>query len=268
MTKAGGRLVLVAVALLAASLPSWAQSRGGPAVAMDGAWHFTIAPYAWFSGISGDISVANLAEIPVEATFSDMIEDVDVGLQLHFEGRKDRLGFGVDVFYVDLGVPVEADAPPLAEASLEADMRQLLAEGLFFYRAVTGGRGDTPGYLDLIAGARYTDSRSRLTATSQAGAEYDGEFQDLGWVDAVLGVRGAAPLGSRFMLLGWGDLAGLGSELTWNLEGDVAYLASEHWVVGLGWRHMDIDYDEGEGLDRQVFEIAYDGPRLWFAYLW
>jgi len=53
MTKAGGRLVLVAVALLAASLPSWAQSHGGPAVAMDGAWHFTIAPYAWFSGISG-----------------------------------------------------------------------------------------------------------------------------------------------------------------------------------------------------------------------
>ena len=240
----------------------------GPAVAMDGAWHFTIAPYAWFSGISGDISVANLAEIPVEATFSDMIEDVDVGLQLHFEGRRDRLGFGVDVFYVDLGVPVEADAPPLAGASLEADMRQLLAEGLFFYRAVTGGRGDTPGYLDLIAGARYTDSRSRLTATSQAGAEYDGEFQDLGWVDAVLGVRGAAPLGSRFMLLGWGDLAGLGSELTWNLEGDVAYLAPEHWVVGLGWRHMDIEYDEGEGLDRQVFAIAYDGPRLWFAYVW
>ena len=53
MTKAGGRLVLVAVALLAASLPSWAQSHGGPAVAMDGAWHFTIAPYMWFSGISG-----------------------------------------------------------------------------------------------------------------------------------------------------------------------------------------------------------------------
>ena len=53
MTKAGGRLVLVAIALLAASLPSWARSQGGPAVAMDGAWHFTIAPYMWFSGISG-----------------------------------------------------------------------------------------------------------------------------------------------------------------------------------------------------------------------
>jgi len=87
----------------------------GPAVAMDGAWHFTITPYMWFSGISGDISVANLAEIPVEVRFSDMIEDVD---------------------------------------------------------------------------------------------------------------------------------------------------------VGLGWRHMDIDYDKGEGLDRQVFEIACDGPRLWLACVW
>ena len=49
-------------------------------MAMDGAWHFTIAPNMWFSGISGDISVANLAEIPVEVSLSDMIEDVDVSL--------------------------------------------------------------------------------------------------------------------------------------------------------------------------------------------
>jgi len=46
----------------------------------------------------------------------------------------------------------------------------------------------------------------------------------------------------------------------------VAFLASDRWVVGLGWRHMDIDYDEGEGLDRQVLEIAHDGPRLRCAY--
>jgi len=31
---------------------------------------------------------------------------------------------------------------------------------------------------------------------------------------------------------------------------------------------MDIDYDDGEGGDRQALEIAYDGPRLWFAYSW
>ena len=48
----------------------------------------------------------------------------------------------------------------------------------------------------------------------------------------------------------------------------MAYLAFEHWVVGLGWRHMEIDCDKGEGLARQVFAIAYDDPRLWCADVW
>jgi hypothetical protein len=63
---------------------------------MDGAWHFTIAPNMWFSGISGDISVANLAEIPVEVSLSDMIEDVDVSLGWrHMEIDCDK-GEGLD----------------------------------------------------------------------------------------------------------------------------------------------------------------------------
>ncbi len=61
-----------------------------------------------------------------------MIEDVDVGVQLHFEGRRNRLGFGVNLFYVDHGVQIESAEPPLSELGLGADMRQLLAEGLFF----------------------------------------------------------------------------------------------------------------------------------------
>ena len=48
----------------------------------------------------------------------------------------------------------------------------------------------------------------------------------------------------------------------------MAFLASDRWVVGLGWRHMDIDYDEGERVNRKLFDIAYDGPRLWFSYSW
>ena len=77
-----------------------------------------------------------------------------------------------------------------------------------------------------------------------------------------------APLGPRFALFGRGDLAGLGANFTRNLEGDLAYLASAHWAAGLGWRHMEIDFDKGEGLDRQVLEIAHDGARLRCADVW
>ena len=264
MKRSAGWLPVAVMAVLSVTaIPSWAQSQWGPpTTVMDGAWHFTIAPYVWYVGMSGDVSVANLPWIPIEATFSDMISDVDFGVQGHFEGRRDRLGFGVDVFYVDLGVPVTTEAPELGGLDLEVDARQLIAEGLFFYRAATWGRSDDPGYVDVLAGVRYSGGRNRLTARSDTSDEYDGEFQDLGWLDAVVGAKFLAPLGSRLAVLARGDVASLGSKLTWNLEGDLAFRISGHWAVGAGWRHLDIEYDEGEGRDRKVLDVVNDGPRI------
>jgi hypothetical protein len=115
---------------------------------------------------------------------------------------------------------------------------------------------------------RYTASRTRLSADSAAGVGYDSDFQDLSWVDAIAGLKFRAPLGSTLVVLGRTDIADFRSNLTWNLEGDLAFLASERWTIGAGWRHMDIYYDAGEGLERRQLELAYSGPRVWFAYSW
>jgi hypothetical protein len=235
---------------------------------MDGRWHFSIAPYVWATGISGDVSVASLPRVPIDLAFSDVVSDLDFGVLGHVEGRKDRFGFGLDLMYVNLGPRVETDAPVIGRLSLEADVRTTLAEGFLFYRVATGGRRDNPAVLDVLAGVRYSDSRSRLRATTEAGIEYDGEFQDLDWWDALAGVKLRAPLGSRMAFFGRADVAGFGSKLTWNLEGDLAFRASGHWAFGAGWRHLAIEYDEGAGRDRKVFDIAYDGPRAWFSYSW
>jgi hypothetical protein len=263
-----GLRLAAALALAAAAAPSWAQSRSRPTEAMDGAWHFTIAPYMWASGISGTASVANLPEVPVDMSFSDIFSELDFGALGYFEARRDRFGIAADVVYVNLGAPVATSAPAIGGLSLKADVRSTIAEGFLFYRVAMGGRSDNPATLDVIAGSRYSDSRTRLTATTGAGIAYDGEFQDLDWWDALAGVKFTAPLGSRVSLLGRADVAGFGSKVTWNLEGQLAYRASYHWTFGAGWRHLDIDYDEGEDLHRKVFKIAYDGPMVWLAYSW
>lgn len=269
MTRAvSGFRLAAAAGLLAAAVPSWAQPGGGPTAAMDGRWHFTMAPYMWATGMGGDVSVGSLAQIPVELSFSDIIEDMDFAVQAHVEGRKDRVGFGLDVMYVNLGPSVEADAPVIGKLDLEVDARMTIAEAFFFYRVASGGRRDNPARLDVLGGTRYSDSRNRLEATTPAGIGYEGRSQDLAWWDALAGVRFRAPLGSRLALFGRADLAGFGSDLTWNLEGDLAFRISERWAVGAGWRHMDFKYDEGEGRDRKLFDIAYDGPRAWLSYTW
>jgi hypothetical protein len=269
MTRARSGLRLVAtLALVAGAVPSWAQSRARPTDAMDGAWHFTIAPYMWASGISGTASVANLPEVPVDMSFSDIFSELDLGALGYFEARRDRFGLATDVVYVNLGVPVETSAPVIGKLNLKADVRSTIAEAFLFYRVATGGRSDNPATLDVLAGTRYSDSRTRLTATTDAGIAHNGEFEDLDWWDALAGVKFTAPLGSRLALLGRADVAGFGSKLTWNLEGELAFRASYHWAFGAGWRHLDIDYEKGEGLDRKVFKIAYDGPMAWLAYSW
>jgi hypothetical protein len=148
------------------------------------------------------------------------------------------------------------------------DFRQLVAEGIGFYRVTSGGPADNPAHLDVLAGVRYTTSRTRLSTDTAGGVERDSDFQDLDWVDVLAGFKFRAPLGSKLAILGRVDVAGLGSNVTWNLEGDLAFLASQHWTLGVGGRYMDIDYDSGEGIERRRVDLAYGGPRVWFAYSW
>jgi hypothetical protein len=263
MTRTFRWPLVTACAVLTASLAGAAQAQAQasppPALVMDDEWHYLVAPYFWASGISGNVSVGDFESASIDASFSDVIQNFDFGLQGHFEARKGRWGFGLDLSYINLGVPVGGSLAQALDANV--DVRQLMAEGLGFYRAAHGGRADNPAYLDVIVGTRYTGTRTRLQTSVGDSADSTPE-----WVDALAGLRFHAPLGSRFSLLGRGDIAGFGSKLTWTLEGDIAARLGERWLVGVGWKHMDIDYQKDEG--RAIFNVAYDGPRFWFAHAW
>jgi len=262
------RLAIATALALAVALPAAAQAQAPPTAAMDGRWHFVVAPYMWFTGIKGSASVGGLPEVPVEASFSDIFKDLSFALAGHFEGRKNRFGFGTDLMYTDLSSPVAANSPVVGTLGLKAGVKQLFTEGFGLYRVATGGPAKNPANLDLLVGVRYTGTSTQLTADTSTGNQYAGQKKDLDWVDAMAGIRATVPLGSRVAFMGRGDVAGFGTKLTWNLEGDLATQVSDHWVLAAGWRHMHIDYDEGSGRDRKLFDIGYDGPRAWFAYAW
>jgi hypothetical protein len=261
-TRLGAVLARLAVGMtlvLTNGHPVWAQA----GAAMDDEWHFAVVPYFWFAGIDGTVSVKGLVEVPIEKSFSDVMSDFDIGLLAHFEGRKNRWGFAVDLLYLNLTAPVASNAPVLGPLGLGVDVEQLMAEGIVFYRVSSGGQKGNHSHLDLLTGARFFG----VNAQPQNDVLGTGKL-DMNWVDALVGLRFRVPLGSRVALLARGDVAGFGSSFTWNVEGDLAVNLSERWMLGAGWRHFDIEYDKGDGGDRKVFGVAFDGPRSWVAYSW
>jgi len=257
-------VVAGAALVLGGASPVLAQA--GPGAAMDGQFHFVVAPYFWFTGMKGDVSVKGIADIPIDKSFSDVMKDFHFGFLGHFEGRKNRFGFATDIMYTDLHVPVAAGRPVLGQLGLDTTVKSITVEGLAFYRAAIGGPKDNPASVDVLVGARYYGMSNQLNASLPAG-DVAGGKQTFAWVDGLIGLRFRAPLGSRAAFMGRGDVAGFGSKVTWNVEGDLAARISEHWTTGLGWRHMSIDYDK-PGTDAKLFNLAYDGPRAWLAYAW
>ena len=57
----------------------------------DAGWSFQLAPYVWMIGVKADV-VAGPFEASGEADFIDLVEKLDIGAMLHFEGRKERWG--------------------------------------------------------------------------------------------------------------------------------------------------------------------------------
>jgi len=262
--RAAARVLL---GVLVASSPALLQAQAKTDTAMDGSWHFRLMPYFWATGIDGSASVFGVTEVPLEASFSDIISNFDIGLLGHFEARKDRLGFGADLMYLNLGADVPPTRPILGRLDLGADVRQFVTEGFVFYRPVSGGR-EGAGYLDVLAGLRYNGTRTQLTATGTQGASLQSTKLTFDWVDALAGARFRVPLGTRAGLTGRGDLATFGSELTWNVQGGLDLALGKRWATGIDYRLMDIDYDKGDGLDHRIYNMRYSGPSFWLGYSW
>jgi hypothetical protein len=254
----------VAVVALAVLLPAPSSAQTKAATAMDDSWHFSVAPYFWFSGLNGTVSVKGVVEVPVDESFSDIMKNFDLGFLGHFEGRKKTVGFATDIMWLNLGAKVPTDRPILGALNPEADARTLITEGLVFYRAESTDRG---AYFDLLGGLRYIGTSAQLKGQAN-GLDLASTKKTLDWVDGLVGFRFRVPLGTRAGLAGRTDVGAIGSKITWNLLGSVDFSLGEHWATAAGYRYLNVDYDKGEGSDRHLWDVTYKGPYAWVGYSW
>ena len=129
-----------------------------PTITDNDHWHFNIGMPGWLPWISGDIGLKGVTS-SVHVPFDQILTHVAGIATISAEARKGRFGVYGDLLYMSVSAGIYSDGL-VKKANLTLD--QYIADGEIYYRVLEG----PSGWLDLRAGARYTNSFTRLELTS------------------------------------------------------------------------------------------------------
>jgi len=268
---------LVAATAMGGEPGSGARKDGRSAA--DG-WSIYATPYGWLPFLDGGVTVAgrttNLNVNPVQ-----VLEHLErVPWMSYVEARKGPLGFYNDIFYANLGISVGAATTfgqvGTASATLGLDFEELVIELGGAYEVARWSHAAGATALDVLAGARYWHQNMSLNLALSAGLNLNGldisgnraiaSSGSVDWVDPVVGARIRHRLAPGQELLLRGDVGGFGagSKFSWNAVAAYSWAITVRDGVAysglLGYRALDVDYEEGSGLDRYVYDVLQHGP--------
>ncbi len=236
------------------------QSSPGPTSASqvpanDRGWHVAWVPgYLWLSGLNGNLGVAGRT-IPVDASFSDVFSQLNIGFMTALDVRKSGLGVLTDFMYTDLSSDETSTPFGVLYSTANTDSKMYIVDPEIYGRLVEGPRGS----VDATAGVRYwhltstLNLRQGLLPAFSASASQD-------WVDPILGGRFRLNLKKGWFatLMGDGGGFGAGSQVTWQIYTGVGKEIKEKYSLFLGYRHLSVDYRNG-GF---IYDTNMDGMLL------
>jgi hypothetical protein len=219
------------------TLASEGSANGGTA----SDWKFSVSPYFWAAGISGETSsLPGLPPVKVDESFSDIWDHLQFAGMLAGTARKGQFGFAGDLQYVH----TEANSNSLDPLfSGEKFVSKLLVMSLLGdYAAFEDGFSN----VIVSGGARLWSVDTELELSPGILRGRTVKSGDT-WVDPVVGVRGSLDVGANFFVSGWGYVGGfgVGSDMMGDVFGGVGYRFSKLISATIGYRWMKVDRDSG-----------------------
>ncbi|YCI06304.1 hypothetical protein M1D34_30300 (plasmid) [Ensifer sp. D2-11] len=218
----------------------------------DSGWTFSFAPYFWAAGLSGDVAQFGLPAVDVDASFSDIFDNLEFGAMAIGEARSGPYSIFADVMYTKISGQAGTPRGVLAtDVELTSEtFAGLLGAGYSVFESATAR-------LDVVGGLRVWSVESQL---SFSGGLFDGRSRsdDATWVDGLAGFRGTYSLTPEIYLTGWGLVGAGGADLDWDVAAAIGYRFSDSISAVVGYRALGVDYSDG-GF---VFDAVQQGPVL------
>jgi len=244
-------------------------------------WTYQFTPYGWVPWVQGDATVRG-RHFNVYASPVNVLENLDFAWMSYMQAKNGPLTLFADVIYGDLSSSGTVFRSGSADgisatvgATLAADYRFWIVEAGGMYEIMRWqSRG--PAALEMLAGGRYWHQQLDVDVALAGTVNYDGltvsgnraiaSSGGVDWVDPFIGTRmrwQPAP-GEEVSLRGDVGGFGAGSKFTWQA------LAAYNWHLCtqgaltldgyVAYRALSVDYAQGSGSDRYVFDVIQHGP--------
>lgn len=217
-------------------------------------WEVSVTPYAWMSGLTGDIgSIPGLPAGSVDLSFGDVLEDLDFAGMLMASARNGDWVVYLDTTYVRTSSSEGLGGVVFDRVDIESTTTTFaLAVGRTLASSPTGS-------LDAYIGARAWWLENTFDLRGTGGGRRD-RTEEASWVNPLIGVAGRTAVGDRWTLFGALEVGGFGfgADSEWSALAGATWDVTDTFALNVGWRHLVVDYDE----DGVVFDVTQSGPVL------
>ena len=239
-------------------------------------WRLSFTPYGWLTFLDGSTTVKGRT-VDLNVDPIQVLEHLErVPFMGYAEARKGPLILYSDIFYANLGLTadgVRSRNIGSTTAALGVDFEEAVVEVGGAYEIM---KCDRHTAIDILAGARYWHQDLSINLALTGTLDIDGLDLSRGiaiarggnvdWVDPVVGGRiryNLAP-GQDFMLRGDFGGFGVGSEFSWNALAAYSFVVAAQDGVTysgiLGYRVLDVDYEQGSGRTKYEYDVLQHGP--------
>lgn len=220
-------------------------------------WEWSFTPYIWASDIGLDVAINNQPILMTNVAFSDLLDKVDTALQLHFEGRRNELGFLLDLTYIDISDSLTLTGGMLPAGTIvDTDVQVVIWEAAGIYSPQLD-----QGRFDVLFGVRAIDLDQKIDITLPMMSAVSVQTGP-SLVDGMVGIRYTGDINNHWSYRIRGDIGFGDTESDWNFLAGLAYGFGQtgKYSLAFGWRQMEIEVEEG----LVESDLSFAGPIVGF----
>lgn len=205
--------------------------------------------YLWGADIGADYR-----DRSIDASFSDVVDKLDMGFMGHVEAQGDDFGGFVDVVYMSV-----SDSRSIGPATVRGELDMTLMDLAMVWNPASG-RFAGP---EVYGGFRYVSVDAGLQATLLPPPDPTVNAGiDKSYTDFLLGGRYVAPINDSWRLVFNADLSAGDTEGTWSVAGYGVYRNGPHRFYA-GYRHLEA---EVEARNTERVDMSFSGPALGYGF--